>query len=177
MRIETQLAADNNIMHFFPESGFPIKGSMEFSDAKSLRRSPLAENIFDLGGITALVITPDCLSVTKDAQENWEDLKPQILAEIMDFLVKGEPLVHDSSISEDDVVRNIVGLLNARIRPAIQKDGGDIAFRKFENGIVYVELQGKCVGCPYSQRTLKDGVERLLKTYIKEVIAVEKYEN
>lgn len=177
MRIETQLAADKNIMHFFPESGFPIKGSIEFSDVKSLRRSPLAENIFDLGGISAIVITPDCLSVTKDVQENWDELKPQILAEIMDFLVKGESLLNQSPLSSDDIIHNIVGLLNARIRPAIQKDGGDIAFRKFENGIVYVELQGKCVGCPYSQRTLKDGVERLLKTYIKEVIAVEKFEN
>ena len=177
MRIETQLAADENIMHFFTEAGFPIKGSMEFSDAKSLRRSPLAENIFDLGGVVSIVITPDCLSVTKEATENWEDLKPQVLAEIMDFLVKGEPLLNGEEKSEDEVVRNIVGLLNARSRPAIQKDGGDIAFRKFENGIVYVELQGKCVGCPYSQRTLKDGVERLLKTYIKEVIAVEKFEN
>ena len=148
MRIETQLAADNNIMHFFAESGFPVKGSVEFSDAKSLRRSPLAENIFDLGGVTSVVITPDCLSVTKEEGALW-----------------------------DDLVHNIVGLLNARIRPAIRKDGGDIVFRGFENGIVYVELQGKCVGCPYSQRTLKDGVEKLLRTYIKEVIAVEKYES
>lgn len=177
MRIETQLAADNNIMHFFAESGFPVKGSIEFSDAKSLRRSPLAENIFDLGGVISVVITPDCLSVTKEESALWDDLKPQVLAEIMDFLSKGEAPVRDGEETAEDVVHNIVGLLNARIRPAIRKDGGDIVFRGFENGIVYVELQGKCVGCPYSQRTLKDGVEKLLRTYIKEVIAVEKYES
>ena len=177
MRIETQLAADNNIMHFFAESGFPVKGSVEFSDAKSLRRSPLAENIFDLGGVTSVVITPDCLSVTKDEGALWDDLKPQVLAEIMDFLSRGEAPVREGEETAEDVVHNIVGLLNARIRPAIRKDGGDIVFRGFENGIVYVELQGKCVGCPYSQRTLKDGVEKLLRTYIKEVIAVEKYES
>lgn len=177
MRIETQLAADNNIMHFFAESGFPVKGSVEFSDAKSLRRSPLAENIFDLGGVTSVVITPDCLSVTKEEGILWDDLKPQVLAEIMDFLSRGEAPVREGEETAEDVVHNIVGLLNARIRPAIRKDGGDIVFRGFENGIVYVELQGKCVGCPYSQRTLKDGVEKLLRTYIKEVIAVEKYEN
>lgn len=177
MRIETQLAADNNIMHFFAESGFPVKGSVEFSDAKSLRRSPLAENIFDLGGVTSVVITPDCLSVTKEEGAIWDDLKPQVLAEIMDFLSRGEAPVREGEETAEDVVHNIVGLLNARIRPAIRKDGGDIVFRGFENGIVYVELQGKCVGCPYSQRTLKDGVEKLLRTYIKEVIAVEKYEN
>lgn len=177
MRIETQLAADNNIMHFFAESGFPVKGSVEFSDAKSLRRSPLAENIFDLGGVTSVVITPDCLSVTKEEGILWDDLKPQVLAEIMDFLSRGEVPVREGEETAEDVVHNIVGLLNARIRPAIRKDGGDIVFRGFENGIVYVELQGKCVGCPYSQRTLKDGVEKLLRTYIKEVIAVEKYES
>lgn len=178
MRIETQLAADNNIIHFFAESGFAVKGTAEFSDAKSLRRSPLAENIFDLGGIVSVMITPDCLSVTKAADADWDDLKPQVLAEIMDCLSKGEAPVTETAVpDEDDLIRNIVGLINARIRPAIRKDGGDIVFRGFENGIVYVELQGKCVGCPYSQRTLKDGVERLLKTYIKEVIAVEKYEN
>jgi len=175
MRIETQLAADNNIMHFFAESGFPVKGSVEFSDAKSLRRSPLAENIFDLGGVTSVVITPDCLSVTKEEGALWDDLKPQVLAEIMDFLSRGEAPVREGEETAEDVVHNIVGLLNARIRPAIRKDGGDIVFRGFENGIVYVELQGKCVG--YSQRTLKDGVEKLLRTYIKEVIAVEKYES
>lgn len=177
MRIETQLAADNNIMHFFAESGFPVKGSVEFSDAKSLRRSPLAENIFDLGGVTSVVITPDCLSVTKEEGALWDDLKPQVLAEIMDFLSRGEAPVREGEETAEDVVHNIVGLLNARIRLAIRKDGGDIVFRGFENGIVYVELQGKCVGCPYSQRTLKDGVEKLLRTYIKEVIAVEKYES
>ena len=177
MRIETQLAADNNIMHFFAESGFPVKGSVEFSDAKSLRRSPLAENIFDLGGVTSVVITPDCLSVTKEEGALWDDLKPQVLAEIMDFLSRGEAPVREGEETAEDVVHNIVGLLNARIRPAIRKDGGDIVSRGFENGIVYVELQGKCVGCPYSQRTLKDGVEKLLRTYIKEVIAVEKYES
>ena len=177
MRIETQLAADNNIMHFFAESGFPVKGSVEFSDAKSLRRSPLAENIFDLGGVTSVVITPDCLSVTKEEGALWDDLKPQVLAEIMDFLSRGEAPVREGEETAEDVVHNIVGLLNARIRPAIRKDGGDIVFRGFENGIVYVELQGKCVGCPYSPRTLKDGVEKLLRTYIKEVIAVEKYES
>ncbi len=178
MRIETQLAADNNIMHFFAESGFPVNGSAEFSDAKSLRRSALAENIFDLGGVASIMITPDCLSVTKEPAAAWEDLKPQVLAEIMDCLTKGEaPVIEPMQTEEGDLIRNIVGLLNARIRPAIRKDGGDIAFRGFENGIVYVELQGKCVGCPYSQRTLKDGVERLLKTYIREVVAVEKYES
>ena len=105
MRIETQLAADNNIMHFFAESGFPVKGSVEFSDAKSLRRSPLAENIFDLGGVTSVVITPDCLSVTKEEGALWDDLKPQVLAEIMDFLSRGEAPVREGEETAEDVVQ------------------------------------------------------------------------
>ena len=180
MKIETQLAADNNIIHFFTESGFPVTGSVEFADAKSLRRSPLAENIFDLGDIASIVITPDCLSVTKGENADWDSLKPQILAEIMDCLTKGEAPVtapKEDKNEKEGVVRNIIGLIDARIRPAIRNDGGDIVFRGFQNGIVYVELKGKCVGCPYSQRTLKDGVERLLKTYVGEVVAVEKYED
>ncbi len=177
MKIETQLSANSDIMHFFTESGFPVANSMEFTNQKSLRRSPLAENIFDLGGIKSIVITPDCLSVTKEPQTSWEDLKPQILAEIMDILSSGEIAASiEKQKNLDDIIANISGLIDARIRPAIRNDGGDIIFHSFVDGIVYVELQGKCVGCPYSQQTLKEGVERLLKTYIKEVVSVEKYE-
>lgn len=176
MRIETQLSADNNIMHFFPEHPLVASGCSEFSDAKSLRRSPLAENIFDLGSIRSIMITPDCISVTKEATAGWEDLKPQVLAEIMDYGVSGEAVINIPAPEEkEELAHCIAGLIDARIRPAIRKDGGDIVLRGFENGIVYVELQGKCVGCPYAQRTLKEGVEKILKTYIREVVAVEKF--
>ncbi len=178
MRIEIQNSADENIMHFYPEGGLKIKNSSEYSDAKSVRRSPLAEALFDLEGIVSVLITPDCISVTKSKNTKWEVLKPQVLAEIMDFLVSGEDIVlADDNVDKNVMLKKIKGLLDARIRPAIKTDGGDIKFCKFENGIVYVELQGKCVGCPYAQRTLKDGVEKLLKTYIPEVKAVEKYES
>jgi len=176
MRIETQLSADSNIMHFFPGQPLAVSGCSEYSDGKSLRRSPLAENIFDLGGVCSIVITPDCISVTKEAAADWQDLKPQILAEIMDYAVSGAALVKlPENQEQPELEERIVGLINARIRPAIRKDGGDIVFHGFENGVVYVELKGKCVGCPYAQRTLKDGVEKLLKTYIREVVSVEKF--
>ncbi len=177
MRIETQLSADNDIMHFFTESGFLEKGSIEFSDAQSLQPSPLAENICRVSGVVSVLITPDCLSVTKEHNALWDELKPQVLAEIADCLTESKVAETSRNPTPADIVCHIVGLLNARIRPTIRKDGGDIVFRGFENGVVYVELQGKCVGCPYSQRTLKEGVERLLRTYIKEVDTVEKYEN
>lgn len=178
MRIETQASPDENIMHFYPESRLNIKNSSEYSDAKSIRKSPLAENVFDLGGVKSVLITPDCISVTKDNDSSWNQLKPQVLAEIMDFLASGEPIVlEEDSLSVEELEHKISGLLDARIRPAIQKDGGDIAVRKIEDGIVYVELQGKCVGCPYAQRTLKDGVEKIIRNYIPEIRAVEKYED
>lgn len=178
MRIETQASPDENIMHFFPENGLTIKNSTKYIDIKSIRKSPLAESLFDLGGINAVLITPDSVSVTKNQDVSWGDIKPLVLAEIMDFLTSGAQIViEDESEKEEDLIEKINGLLNARIRPAIQRDGGDIVLRKFEGGIAYVELQGKCVGCPYAQRTLKDGVEKILKTYIPEVKAVEKYEN
>lgn len=178
MRIETQASPDENIIHFYPENKLDVKNSSEYRDAKSIRKSPLAENLFDLGGVEAVLITPDCISVTKIGDGDWNALKPQILAEIMDFLASGERIVsEEESLSAEELERKVAGLLNARIRPAIQKDGGDIAVRKIEDGIVYVELQGKCVGCPYAQRTLKDGVEKTVRSYIPEIKAVEKYED
>ena len=178
MLIETQKSSDENIMHFYPEGGLNIKNNSEYSDAKSIRKSPLAESLFDIGNIVSVMITKDGVSVTKKADADWNELKPQILAEIMDFLTSGSQIVVDEEgESEEDVINKINGLIEARIRPAIQRDGGNIALRKYENGIAYVELQGKCVGCPHAQETLKDGVEKLLKMYIPEVKAVENYEN
>lgn len=174
MFIETQITPDGNVMNFFPEGEVLPKGKAEFSDAKSLRRSPLAEALFDLGMVTSVFIAPDMISVTKSADASWDDLKPLVLAEIMDFLATGEQVMLDPHESyEDEIVANIKGLLNARIRPAVKQDGGDIEFLRFENGIVYVEMKGACSGCPYAAVTLKEGVEKILKTYIPEVQAVE----
>ena len=177
MKIEFELSPDKNIMHFYPQGGIKVKQSCECFDHKTLRRSPLAEKIFDLGDIKSVILTGDCISVTKNDVGNWQVLKPQIMAEIIDFVVSGAEAVIEKNVENtDEVLANIEALLEARIRPAIKKDGGDIALRLFEDGVVYVELKGKCVGCPYANRTLKDGIEKLLKTYIPEVRAVEKYE-
>lgn len=178
MLIETQTTPDANVLNFFPDAPITTQGKAEFSDAKTLRKSPLAEQIFDLGGISSVFITTDMISVTKDSSASWDDLKPQILAEIMDFLATGtDALVHTNAPADDsETIAKVIGLLNARIRPAVKQDGGDIAFRKYENGIVYVELQGNCAGCPYAMITLKEGVEKVLKTYIPEIKSVENYE-
>jgi Fe-S cluster biogenesis protein NfuA len=175
MLIETSLTADKNTINFFPPQEL-IKGdTSEFVDAKSMRKSPLAEKIFDIGGIKSILLTGEFISITKDDSFDWEELKPQILAEIMDFIATGENIVIEKNTapSQDNIISQILSLIEARIRPALKQDGGDIVFKNFENGIVYVELIGNCAGCPYAMITLKDGVERILKTYIKEVTAVQ----
>ena len=169
MIIETQPTPDENVLNFFPPHPVLKTGQAEFVDAKSLRKSPLAEHIFDLGGIKSLFITSDMISVTKEENASWEELKPQILAEIMDHLSTGEETIPAVTGKTDDVVGQIKGLLNARIRPAVKQDGGDIVFKDFKDGVVYVEMQGSCKGCPYALVTLKEGVEKILKTYIPQV--------
>lgn len=169
--IEIQETPDSNVINFFPPQPLLKQGSAEFVDAKSIRKSPLAEQIFDIGGIASLFITADMISITKQETASWDEIKPLIMAEIMDYLSTGEEIITDDN-KPNNVEEQIKALLNARIRPAVKKDGGDIKFISFENGVVLVEMQGACKGCPYAMRTLKDGVERILKTYISEVTEV-----
>lgn len=178
MLIETQTTPDANVLNFFPPVQLLKSGTAEFIDAKSLRKSPLAEHIFDLGGIKSIFMTAEMISVTKEETASWETLKPEILAEIMDYVSLGEEAVisADEKQDEGDVTNRIIGLINARIRPAVQQDGGDIVFKSFEQGIVYVEMRGNCASCPYAMVTLKEGVEKILKTYIPEVKEVKNYE-
>lgn len=174
MIIETQETPDINVLNFFPPEKLLKSGHAEFIDSKSLRKSPLAEKIFDLGGVKSIFMTENMLSVTKEPEASWDDLKPQILAELMDYIATGEAAVIETEdLSADNIIGRIVGLINARIRPALKQDGGDISFHGFENGIVYVELKGNCAGCPYAMVTLKEGVEKILQTYIPEVKSVK----
>ena len=176
MMIEIQETPDTNVINFFPPQPLLKQGSAEFVDAKSIRKSPLAEQIFDIGGIASLFITADMISVTKQDNASWDEIKPVILAEIMDYLSTGEEVITNET-SDNNAEDQIKALLNARIRPAVKKDGGDIKFISFENGVVLVEMQGACKGCPYAMRTLKEGVERILKTYIPEVKEVRNVED
>lgn len=179
MLIETQETPDKNVLNFFPPVQILKNGSAEFVDAKSLRKSPLAEQIFDLGGINSLFMTSEMISVTKAESASWTELKPLILAEIMDYVSLGEQAVIDTpetAPDQADIINRIIGLINARIRPAVKQDGGDIVFKSFDQGVVYVEMRGNCAGCPYAMITLKEGVEKILKAYIPEVKAVKNFE-
>ena len=177
MIIEIQETPNHNVINFFPPQPLLKQGSAEFVDAKSIRKSPLAEQIFDIGGIESLFITADMISITKQETTSWDDIKPIIMAEIMDYLSTGEDILTNNNIDTNNIEQQIKSLLDARIRPAVKKDGGDIKFISFEDGVVLVEMQGACKGCPYAMRTLKEGVERILKTYISEVKEVRNIED
>lgn len=179
MIIETQATPETDVLNFFPPVKILKSGAAEFVDAKSIRKSPLAEKIFDIGGVVSIFATADMLSITKENSASWDDLKPQIMAEMMDYLSTGAETIIDTpaaNADEAEVINQIKGLLNARIRPAVKQDGGDIIFKKYENGIVYVEMIGNCSGCPYALVTLKEGVEKVLKAYIPEVKEVRNFE-
>lgn len=176
MLINIQMTNDKNIRNFYPEKRIFKTGISEYADAKSLRKSPLAEAIFDLGGVKSVLIAPDMVSVTKESSASWADLSPQIMAEILDFAATGAAAVVEKQTATEtdfELMKKISGLVAARIRPALNRDGGDIELKSFENGILWVELTGKCAGCPYAMRTLKDGVEKILKSYIPEINEVK----
>lgn len=177
MIIKTETTNNKNVKNFYPEQKLAVSGNSEYADAKALRKSPLAEAIFDIGGIESVLIAPDMVSVIKAEVASWDDLSPQIMAEILDFAATGADAVVAAREEEtsDDLMKKISGLVAARIRPALNKDGGDIIIKKFNGGVLYVELTGKCAGCPYAMRTLKDGVEKILKNYIPEVLEVRPF--
>lgn len=174
MLIKVENTSNPNICNFYPEVEIAKKGKAEFSDAKSLRKSPLAEAIFDIGEIEQIIIAGDMVSVTKKQAADWADLNPQIMALILDFAATGQltTLEADNDQPEASVLQKALSLIDARIRPALQKDGGDIVIRDFKDGILLVQLTGKCASCPYAVQTLKNGVEKVLKNYIPEIISV-----
>lgn len=168
--IEIQKTANDNVLNFFPPKSFFNGDTLEFITAKSVRKSPLAEAIFDLGGVESVLMTKDMISVTKSSDADWNNLKSLIMAEIMDYVATGaSPVISPKEKQDEEIFQEVCALIEARIRPAIKKDNGDIAVKKYENGIVYVQLSGNCSGCPYAMVTLKDGVEKILKSYIPQV--------
>lgn len=156
-------------------------GSYEFPNARSAMVSPLAKKLFLVDGVTGVFFGSDFVTVTKNDDYNWPVLKPDIFAAIMDFFSSGEPLFTDKEVLEasdtaiheddDEVVAMIKELLETRIRPAVQEDGGDIVYKGFEpeSGTVTLKMVGACSGCPSSSVTLKSGIENMLMHYIPEV--------
>ncbi|XP_059628424.1 nifU-like protein 4, mitochondrial [Cornus florida] len=185
MFIATQSTPNPLSLMFDPGKPVMEVGSADFPNARSAMNSPLAKALYGIDGVTRVFFGSDFITVTKSEDATWDFLKPEIFAAIMDFYSSGNPLFLDSNaavamdtaIHEDDseAVAMIKELLETRIRPSVQDDGGDIEYRGFdpETGIVKLKMQGACSGCPSSAVTLKSGIENMLMHYVPEVKAVE----
>tara|TARA_B100000953_G_scaffold282817_1_gene261285 strand:- start:715 stop:1266 length:552 start_codon:yes stop_codon:yes gene_type:complete len=181
MLVETVETPNPNSLKFIPNMTVSEIGPVEiFKDKKEDKKIPLANNILAIEGVTSIFFGDDFISVNKTEPVKWDDLKPGIISEINDFYSKGNKVVlkkklenNDQQKEESEVVTKIKEVLESKIRPAVARDGGDIKFKSFNDGIVTVELQGSCSGCPSSTVTLKRGVENMLKHYVPEVNSVE----
>ena len=178
MFIQTENTPNPNSLKFVPGKKVSEIGPVEILDIKDTNNE-LVKNILSIKGVRGLFLYEDFLSVNKSGDIDWSDLKHIVISYINDFYSNGNECVinKDSDRSSDlnlsEIEKKIVNILETKIRPAVEKDGGDIKFKSFKEGVVKVELQGSCSGCPSSLITLKQGVQNLLKHYVKEVNSVE----
>ena len=178
--IQTESTPNPNSLKFLSEKTISAIGTEEFQkdNAKKLTNSFIKE-LLNFKGVELVLLSKNFLSVKKTEDASWNELKPMVISHLNDYFEKNnEPILKESKktanlSSEDETVKKIIDVLDTKIRPAVAKDGGDIKFKSFDNGVVKVELQGSCSGCPSSLMTLKQGVQNLLKHYVKEVNSVE----
>jgi Fe-S cluster biogenesis protein NfuA len=178
--IQTEETPNPATLKFLPGREVAGTTTADFPDPESAGRSPLAERLFAIDGIAGVFLGADFVTVTKAADKEWYLLKPAVLGVIMEHFTAGRPvLLADTSGGEEkdaeedsEVVAQIKELLDTRVRPAVAQDGGDIIFHAFEDGVVFLAMQGACAGCPSSTATLKMGIENMLRHYIPEVIEV-----
>jgi Fe-S cluster biogenesis protein NfuA len=183
MFIQTEQTPNPATLKFLPGKPVMASGSAELTDPEAARRlSPLAARLFEVDGVTGVYLGADFISVSKAEAQEWHLLKPAVLGAIMEHYLSGEPVAHEGAIQgdqnvardgEDETVRRIRELIDTRVRPAVAQDGGDIVYRGFKDGTLYLGMQGACAGCPSSMVTLKRGVEGLIKHYVPEVETIE----
>ena len=179
--IQTETTPNPNSLKFLSEKVISAIGTEEFQKEKSKSlQNKFIKELLEFKGVELILLSKNFLSVKKTEDVSWTELKPMVISHLNDYFEKNEgPILKenntpDNSIKDDDeTVKRIIDVLDTKIRPAVAKDGGDIKFKSFENGVVKVELQGSCSGCPSSLMTLKQGVQNLLKHYVKEVNSVE----
>lgn len=178
MFIETEITPNPATLKFLPGQDVLGSKTANFTSADDAEASPLAMRLFQLPQVSGVFLGGNFITVTKTDGE-WDALKAEILGLIMDHFVSGQPVMtglapNEQTDSEDDeIIAQIKELLDTRVRPAVAQDGGDIVFHRFEDGIVYLHMQGACSGCPSSSVTLKHGIESLLKHFVPEVTAVQ----
>ena len=181
MFVQTQTTPNPNSLKFLPGKTVSNSGSYEITEKNSVNND-LIRNVLSINGVTGIFLGSDFISVNKQKDINWEDIKHIVISLINEYYQSGKKFVIDKDIGTTksdenliDIEKQIVKILDTKVRPAVARDGGDIKFKEFKNGIVKVELQGSCSGCPSSIMTLKQGVQNLLCHYIpdvKEVIAI-----
>lgn len=183
MFVQTQDTPNPNSLKFLPGRTVLDSGTMNFAGPRDAFCSPLARQLFRIDGVKSVFFGQDFITITKaDAEMEWKVIKPDVFAAIMDFFTSGLPVVNEDSTpnpdtapsdEDDEVVAMIKELLDTRIRPTVQEDGGDVVYRGFEDGVVKLKLQGSCTSCPSSIVTLKNGIQNMLQFYIPEVDSVE----
>lgn len=183
MFIQTEPTPNPATLKFLPGRTVLGEGTLELRSPMEAGRSPLAQRLFEVPGITGVFLGSDFITVTK-AGGDWMHLKPAILGAIMEHFMSGAPILsegeqadgadEDEFFNEDDaeIVDTIKELIETRVRPAVANDGGDITFRGFKEGIVFLNMKGSCAGCPSSTATLKNGIENLLRHFVPEVVEV-----
>lgn len=179
MFIQTEETPNPETLKFLPGCVVMVDGTASYLVGQPCDNSPLASHLLTVDGVVGVFFGSDFVTITKDPAHEWSLLKPSILATLMDHFVSGQPAVIES-LSEnkttddiddisDPLILQIRELLDTRIRPAVAQDGGDIVFHSFEDGVVYLKMQGACSGCPSSTATLKSGIENMLRHYVPEV--------
>ena len=181
MYVQTEETPNPNTLKFLPGKTVSEVGSFEFT-AKEQTENRLIKDILSMKEINMVFLGPDFITVKKTEQILWKEIKPKIISLINEYYLKDNVSILDKNYVKqksnnkeptDEVVKKIISILDEKIRPAVARDGGDIKFKSFENGLVTVELQGSCSGCPSSIMTLKQGVQNLLCHYVPEVKRVE----
>ena len=179
MFVQTEVTPNPNSLKFLPGKKVSNSGPYEITK-KEDSENKLVRNILSVNGVEGIFLGEDFISVNKNGSINWEDIKHIVISLINDFYSEGREFVIDKNLKKvnsnlDEIEQKIVKILDQKIRPAVARDGGDIKFKEFKDGVVKVQLQGSCSGCPSSTMTLKQGVQNLLCHYlpeVKEVVAI-----
>jgi len=183
MFIQTEPTPNPAALKFLPGRTVLPHGTLDIRDKAAAAQSPLAERLFEIAGVSGVFFGSDFISVTKASGE-WQQLKPAILGAIMEHFMSGAPLTRGeggatTAAGEEffepkdaETVATIKELIETRVRPAVENDGGDITFRGFKDGVVFLDMKGACAGCPSSTATLRHGIQNLLRHYVPDVVEV-----
>jgi len=177
MFVQTEITPNPNSLKFLPGKTVSNEGSFEITQ-KDETNNDLIRNLLSINGVEGIFLGKDFISINKSDEVSWDEIKHIVISLINDFYLSGKECVIEKNLTENnedlkDIEKKIVQILDQKIRPAVAKDGGDIKFKEFKDGIVKVQLQGSCSGCPSSTMTLKQGVQNLLCHYLPEVKKVE----